>query len=155
MARGAVAPLPTAPGTYALVFTLSERRSAHVGALGSITFEPGYLVYVGSALGPGGLRARVLRHARHDKPPHWHLDYLRIHLELQEAWLTTATQRLEHAWADLLSESLDVAAARFGASDCQCASHLFHSARRPDAILIANDESVSIWQPRLATIGPT
>ncbi|MFW2405148.1 MAG: GIY-YIG nuclease family protein [Gammaproteobacteria bacterium] len=147
MAGGAIAPLPSSVGTYALVFSLAERRSACVGALGSITFEPGYLVYVGSAFGPGGLRARVLRHARLGKRKHWHIDYLRPHLELAEVWLTTSTRRQEHAWAERLNEALDVAAARFGASDCRCAAHLFHSAERPDANIIADGEPVAVWQP--------
>jgi Uri superfamily endonuclease len=147
MAGGAVAPLPSSPGTYALVFSLSAPRSVRVGALGSITFEPGYLVYVGSAFGPGGLHARVTRHARRDKPTRWHIDYLRGHLELEEVWLTTSARRWEHDWADRLSESLDIAAARFGASDCHCASHLFHSERRPAVTNVAGDEQVTVWRP--------
>lgn len=147
MAGDAVASLPSSPGTYALVFTLCERRSIRVGALGSMSFEPGYLVYAGSAFGPGGLTARVTRHARRDKPTHWHIDYLRRYLALEEVWLTTSARRREHVWADLLSESLDVAAARFGASDCRCASHLFHSAGRPDVAIVACDDTVTVWRP--------
>jgi Uri superfamily endonuclease len=93
-----------------------------------VTIEPGYLVYVGSALGPGGIRARVARHARKSKKPHWHIDYLRPYLSLAETWWKTAPDRWEHDWAALLAARLDVAHPRFGASDCRCASHLFFAA---------------------------
>ncbi len=36
----------------------------------------GRYLYVGSAHGPGGIRARARRHLRTDKPVHWHVDRL-------------------------------------------------------------------------------
>jgi len=148
MAGDAIASLPSSPGSYALVFSLAERRAVRVGALGSVVLKPGFVIYVGSAFGPGGLRARVSRHARIEKPLHWHIDYLRCHLELEEAWLTTFVERREHEWAGRLGGRLEIAAARFGASDCRCASHLFHTAARPVATIVGGDEDIIVWRPQ-------
>ena len=46
-------------GIYALVLHLEHREEITVGKLGTVTFPAGYYLYVGSALGPGGLEARL------------------------------------------------------------------------------------------------
>jgi hypothetical protein len=61
-------PLPSRPGTYALIFTTDADLEIQVGRLGQLHVRPGVYVYVGSAHGPGGLAARVLRHARTGRP---------------------------------------------------------------------------------------
>ena len=53
------------PGTYALVLSCSADFDIQIGRLGTMRLQPGYYVYLGSALGPGGLRARI---AHHQKP---------------------------------------------------------------------------------------
>jgi len=139
--------LPAASGSYALVFRNRESRRVRVGALGRVGITPGFLIYVGSAFGPGGIRARVARHARRHKKLHWHIDYLRRYLSLEEVWLTTAAERMEHAWAERLGAHLEVAHPHLGASDCRCRAHLFFSAERPVVGLIAarGDESIEVW----------
>jgi len=132
-------PLPAEPGSYALVFRNPASRRVRVGALGDVEIRPGFLIYVGSAFGPGGIRARVTRHARKTKKLRWHIDYLRRYLSLEEIWLTTAAQPMEHAWADRLGTQLEVAHPRFGASDCRCPAHLFFSSERPAAAMIDGD----------------
>ena len=52
------------PGTYALLLRLDKQERITVGKLGTFDFPVGYYLYVGSALGPGGLRARLARHRR-------------------------------------------------------------------------------------------
>ncbi|MFQ5635070.1 MAG: DUF123 domain-containing protein [Gammaproteobacteria bacterium] len=145
------APLPSEGGCYALVLRNSRPRKVSVGALGRVSIEPGYLVYVGSAFGPGGIRARVGRHLRTTKPLHWHIDYLRRYLAIKEVWLTTAPESLEHAWAQRLVRDLEPAFPRFGASDCRCGSHLFFSTGRPSAILLGEPgisaARVETWRP--------
>ena len=49
-------------GTYALVLQLERQEEIAIGKLGTFTFPAGYYLYVGSALGPGGLEARLARH---------------------------------------------------------------------------------------------
>ena len=68
--------LPAAPGSYVLLITVAAPLTIHAGRLGAIALSPGTYAYTGSALGPGGLRARVGRHLRAEKRPHWHIDAL-------------------------------------------------------------------------------
>lgn len=128
--------LPSDPGSYALVLRNRAPLEVVVGKLGPVAIERGYLLYVGSARGPGGLRARVGRHARGRQIRHWHIDYLRPYVELEEVWLTMSSTNREHTWASSLGRHLDIAHPRFGASDCRCEAHLFFSARRPSAGLV-------------------
>ena len=136
--------LPALPGSYALLFRNSETLTVRVGALGEVSIEPGFLIYVGSAFGPGGLRARVSRHARLVKKRHWHIDYLRPYLSLEEAWWTTAPDNREHAWAEILMRHMLPVHPRFGASDCTCRAHLVYSPDRPNHGTVGD---VTIWNP--------
>jgi Uri superfamily endonuclease len=121
------------PGSYALLFSCPRRASAAVGALGRVELAPGYLIYLGSALGSGGLAGRLRHHVAPLGRPRWHVDFLRPHASLVGAWWTSNTRRLEHAWAACLASAASFSPVRagFGASDCRCATHLFHRARRP------------------------
>ncbi|PSQ97991.1 MAG: DUF123 domain-containing protein [Bacteroidetes bacterium SW_9_63_38] len=114
------------PGTYALLLRASSAETVNVGGLGKMTVEPGWYVYVGSAFGPGGHRARVERHARGDGAQHWHVDYLRAMTNLDAVWYTHDDERRECAWARCLRERVGarVPLAGFGASDCDCEAHL-------------------------------
>jgi Uri superfamily endonuclease len=121
------------PGTYALV--LRSRRSAYarVGRLGRLRLRPGYYIYVGSAFGPGGVRARVSRHCRASKPKRWHIDYLREFATPLAVLCSYEPVHLEHRWADALGQMADLRSiSGFGCSDCRCAAHLFFSASLPD-----------------------
>jgi len=70
--------LPAKPGFYAFQLSLLEARNINVGGLGNWFFPPGEYIYVGSALGPGGLNGRLGRHLRREsKKTQWHIDYLR------------------------------------------------------------------------------
>lgn len=121
-------------GTYALVLRLKTPREISVGKFGSFQFPSGWYLYLGSALGPGGLRARLARHKRRtDKRYHWHIDYLRAVTGLVEVWIGVGQVRQECGWATAAAALPDAAiiAPRFGASDCRCPSHLFHYSQRP------------------------
>jgi hypothetical protein len=45
-------------GTYALVLSLDSATTLRVGRRGAYRIEPGFYVYVGTAFGPGGVKAR-------------------------------------------------------------------------------------------------
>jgi Uri superfamily endonuclease len=98
-----------------------------VGRLGTFDFEAGLYAYIGSAHGPGGLRGRVMRHLRHDKAPHWHIDRLTACVPVVEVWWRESTARLECRWAQLVGglPGAKPPAPGFGASDCACPAHLF------------------------------
>ena len=136
------------PGTYALLLRAEETQSIEVGALGTMTVRPGWYVYVGSAFGPGGLRARVQRHARGDGALHWHVDYLRAVTTLEAVWYTHDPERRECTWAAILrnEDEARVPMDGFGASDCDCPAHLVAVDPRP---------SLSTFRARLQDRCPT
>lgn len=120
-------PLRSEPGTYALLLRAPTEQIIEVGALGEMTVRPGGYVYVGSAFGPGGVRARVERHARGDGAVHWHVDYLRTATALEQVWVTYDTTRRECDWAATMRAlpGATVPKGGFGASDCDCPAHLY------------------------------
>ena len=73
----AVNRLSPGPGAYGLLIRLPCQFHGEVGALGQVTMPPGTYLYLRSAYGPGGLPARLRRHLRADKRPHWHVDHLK------------------------------------------------------------------------------
>ena len=125
--NNAMARLGSQPGTYALIMSASRERRVDIGKLGQLMVRPGFYVYVGSAFGPGGLRARVLRHCRKKKRRHWHIDYLGAVTRIEEVWYTCEEARRECRWAAVLARmrGASVPMMGFGASDCRCASHLY------------------------------
>ena len=115
-------------GTYALILRNDSKVTIQIGRWGRICVKPGYYTYIGSAFGPGGVRARVSRHLRREKRKHWHIDYLREFMEPVGIWYTHDRQRLEHIWARSLSDMGGIRPIHgFGCSDCSCDSHLFHA----------------------------
>jgi len=116
------------PGTYALVLESRTETAVQVGRCGTLLVQPGFFVYVGSALGPGGLCARLNHHLRRAVRPHWHIDYLRREAMLAAVWYRCGRLRREHVWARFLKSMTDssVPLPGFGSSDCKCASHLFY-----------------------------
>ena len=121
------------PGTYALVLRAAQQKNVQVGRLGKLAMQPGFYVYVGSALGPGGLKARVGRHLRPAIRSHWHIDYLRRETEWVAIWYAYDTVRRECAWADAFSNlrGSDIPLFGFGSSDCRCPAHLCFFDRMP------------------------
>ncbi|MBU7005001.1 MAG: DUF123 domain-containing protein [Theionarchaea archaeon] len=87
------------------------------------TFE-GIYCYVGSAFGPGGLKARVSRHLRHEKPLRWHIDYLTTSSHFVPRKVFASDKRAECDLAFLLAEIFR-GHSGFGSSDCRCPTHLF------------------------------
>lgn len=139
------------PGVYLLVMTLARERELAVGRRRKARFPHGVYLYVGSAHGPGGLRARLRRHCRPDKVLHWHVDYLRRHATLEEIWAWPTGRRAECEWAAAAMQlpGAGVPVARFGASDCRCETHLVHLADWPDRDLFAGLAGVTPADIRL------
>lgn len=125
--------LPAAGGTYVLVFRARRQLAFRAGALGRVELPRGWLAYVGSAMGPGGLAARVGRHLAASGRPRWHVDYLVRALPPAEVWASQTPASRERTWVEALAalRGLAPVAGGFGASDSPAASHLFHGRRRP------------------------
>jgi Uri superfamily endonuclease len=95
----------TGKGTYILLLFLKRDKEIVVGRQrnsSSILFRAGYYVYVGSALGPGGLRSRINRHLIKEKKSFWHIDYLRKEAVPVEVWVNVHEDKQEKIWADAL-----------------------------------------------------
>jgi Uri superfamily endonuclease len=150
--------IPALPGTYALLLHLDAPTSIHAGRLGAMALAAGHYVYTGSARGPGGLRARVGRHLRRDKTPHWHIDALTAVAPVVEVWYTLTTERLECAWASRLRAlpGVTVSAQGFGASDCACDSHLLRVDDPAAAYAVLSGWPLSRWiVPYIAGTDPS
>ncbi|WAI00115.1 GIY-YIG nuclease family protein [Methanogenium organophilum] len=120
-------------GIYCLIL-YTEGAIASVGALGEVVFPAGWYIYVGSALGPGGL-ARVARHIRlfhgdSTSPPRWHIDYLLTDNQfvLERVISAETTERLECTLAQRLGYD---GVKGFGCSDCRCTTHLLYRKENP------------------------
>lgn len=113
-------------GTYALLLHCASSSELAIGRWGCLQLVPGHYLYVGSAFGPGGVKARVSRHFRNDKKLRWHIDYLRAEAQPVGAWCSYASEHLEHEWAEALQDmNVTTCIAGFGSSDCHCEGHLF------------------------------
>lgn len=127
--------LPTSRGSYALLLHLPESTWIQVGRLGRWPFAAGYYLYLGSALGPGGLAARLRHHLSATERPFWHIDYLRCQAVVTAVWYLEDPTRREHSWAMEAARwpGATIPVPRFGASDCRCAAHLVFFRERPFA----------------------
>lgn len=125
---------PEAPlkkrGTYALFVRVVDPTTVEVGGL-RIFLSPGVYVYVGSAGGPGGLKARVMRHFRRYKRIHWHIDRLTtaegVIVERVCYVIGTYGPLMEACVSSCMERAGFSPIPRFGASDDPLSStHLFY-----------------------------
>jgi Uri superfamily endonuclease len=129
-------------GSYLLVVECEQATEIEVGALGTLAFDAGFYAYTGSAFGPGGL-SRVDRHRRiaagdHDVR-HWHIDYLLSAEATRLATVETFPDRdLECELATALAEAGSDRLDEFGASDCDCPSHLWGPTARSRLLAAAD-----------------
>lgn len=118
--------MPRGPvkGAYLLLLHIGDERSVPIGSLGTIRFDRGTYVYIGSAM--GGLEQRVARHLRHEKRIRWHIDHLTAVSDGVEALLIPSQTDVECDLASLIKSIPGATGvAGFGCSDCRCRSHLF------------------------------
>lgn len=114
-------------GCYQLLLHLEHGVELTVGRLGKVRFAAGYYVYTGSAR--RGLSHRLRRHARRDKPLHWHIDYLTavatvVGHQTFELDPARPEQECELHRALASREGVTEPVRGFGSSDCRCRSHL-------------------------------
>lgn len=120
-------------GTYVLVLEALEQTRINAGRLGELEIIPGWYAYVGSAFGPGGVAARCGHHIGISAKPHWHIDYLRAVCRLRAIWFSCHSAKVEHTWSNLVGKGRGASQPfpGFGASDCDCRSHLYRFSRAP------------------------
>lgn len=113
---------PAQPGAYLLLVVLPCPFPLLLPDRAGILLAKGRYLYCGNAHGPGGLKARLSRHMRRDKSPHWHIDRLTAAGETMGAWIIPGGD--ECSVAARLAY-LPAPVPGFGSSDCRrCVSHL-------------------------------
>jgi len=129
---GRIKDIPPLPGIYALHLRLPVPQTLAIGQLGERLFPAGEYIYIGSAQGPGGLRARLGRHLRGPARRRWHIDYLREMADPAGFWFQVMPRDDENApecaWvrAARVLPGAEVPFPGFGSSDCRsgCTAHL-------------------------------
>lgn len=116
-------------GSYLLLLRLRKARKVNVGRLGTVSFQRGHYVYVGSAM--RNLSVRIARHMGRRKKLHWHIDYLRQEADEVIPLPIRSSRREECEIAAALSSILQPGPSGFGSSDCDCPTHLFRHATNP------------------------
>jgi Uri superfamily endonuclease len=119
------------PGAYLLILDVRSDVRLPITRLKEPLLEAGFYIYAGSARGPGGIAARVGRHMRADKRPHWHIDPLALHASARHALAYPGAGECGLAQALLSTGAFVCPVSGFGASDCRrCDSHLLRLTRR-------------------------
>jgi sugar fermentation stimulation protein A len=131
----------TDSGSYLLVIRLEDPCKIAIGALGSMAFESGYFVYVGSAR--RNLHHRIARHVRTKKKLRWHIDYLLQEARVERVLVSTKKSELELGTALLESPRFEVVK-RFGSSDSPLPGHLFFCAKADSAQGVADSLPLEI-----------
>lgn len=109
---------PTDPGAYLVWVWLDtplkiERpRPAQLAS--------GFYCYAGSARGPGGLKARLLRHLRPDKKVRWHIDQLTTKANHSAAWAWPDGEECQLIQTLIHQQGFSIPQPGFGSSDCRC-----------------------------------
>lgn len=146
---------PAARGSYLLWFYLPRGGELTVGRLGTHHFRRGWYLYCGSAFGPGGLRARLKHHLGVSEKKHWHVDYLKTRAQVRSVWFCLGANQ-EHRWSRGLAGIVEARypLAGFGASDCDCCSHLIYFPGRPASarILGALGGETPVFRRNLASL---
>lgn len=127
--------LPSDAGAYALwielpgVVPLPPRFGG--------TLPGGAYVYLGSAAGPGGIRARCARHMAAEKKLRWHVDWLTTRAETVHVLPAPGGDECALARALTACGAAVAPVPRFGSSDCRgCEAHLLRPVRDDAAALL-------------------
>ena len=139
------ADLPAGPGAYVLVIALDAPLDPAIAALPEAALPAGNYAYCGSARGPGGLRARVRRHLRHDKRAHWHVDRLTLAGRILAVGVAPSASECTLLSRILETPGASVPVSGFGSTDCRrCPAHLAAVPAEFDAALVAGVSLVAV-----------
>ena len=125
MTGGEADQLGVMKGAYLLWILLPAPVTLQTKSLKADGLAPGVYLYAGNAYGPGGVAARLKRHFKQDKKPHWHVDVLTGSAERLAALPFENGQECDLVSNLLKRPRVDIALDRFGSTDCRsCRSHL-------------------------------
>lgn len=140
--------IPARPGAYFLEIALDRPLAIDTGRLRG-TLPAGIYAYAGSANGSGGLRARIARHLKAEKRPHWHIDRLTLAARVTGIAFAENAGECDLARALAALPEAAIPLAGFGSSDCRrCVAHLV----RLRGIVSTGVSSVSAVSPIRAII---
>lgn len=114
---------PAQKGSYILLIRVEKLLEGMLRGKPYV-LTPGFYAYCGSAMGPGGLKARIQRHSRMDKKVHWHVDQVTTRAPVIAAGISTSAS--ECALVDQLMRQpgTGIPVPGLGSSDCKrCSSH--------------------------------
>ena len=116
--------LGTATGAYLLLVELPKPLALRLAGKQRL-LTPGRHAYCGSAYGPGGLAARLARHLRADKRPHWHIDRLTAAGSIAAVYAQPGGRECDLVASLLRLPGTRIPLPGFGSSDCRsCPAHL-------------------------------
>lgn len=130
-------------GVYLLKIYLAEKAEITIGALGKKEFPAGFYFYAGTA--QKNLAARVKRHYSSEKKKHWHIDYLLKEAEIKDDYIFELPKNGECQLTQFLKkQGAEFILANFGASDCNCNSHLsyFPAKKIAEIVELLNDNNL-------------
>jgi Uri superfamily endonuclease len=113
-------------GSYVLVLFMQKPSWIKAGKLPKREFRPGIYLYIGRA--KKHLRGRLARHLRSEKKFFWHIDYLLREARIKEIWYQLDFFNECHIASEIIEACGEDCSPilGFGASDCQCPSHLIY-----------------------------
>lgn len=124
-----------------LILSINENLVLSIGSIGYHYFSRGFYAYVGSAKGPGGLKARIRRHLRKIKKTRWHIDYLTVNNNVSIVTViyaeTHSMEDYESLIASELYRQLKPYIKGFGSSDKDDYTHLFKCSSLRECIEIS------------------
>ncbi len=145
-------------GSYILFLSTNNQTTQIISKLGELSFLPGIYLYIGSALGLGGLVKRIERHLKKSKKIFWHID----NLTSSDFFTITAYieiynyKKLECSIANLIRENFSeeeyIEYKGFGSSDCCCESHLHQIKKRFDEIVSILKSKLSQYDFKLTQV---
>ena len=119
-------------GAYGILIRLDWRLNTTIGSLGGVTLSSGSYLYLGSAYGSGGLRARLRRHLRVKKSLHWHIDRVTAQGKITNLFVSPHGLECGLVRQVLRVPGVNFPVKGFGSSDCkQCPAHFL---RIPDPL---------------------
>jgi len=117
-------------GAYLLVLDVTTKVRFHCGSLGKITIPKGLYLYVGSALGVGGVKSRVLRYFNRPLVGKWHIDKLLNtgKVSIRAVICIFSSSRVESMiYNELMRTGFKATIKRFGSTDTKDETHLLYS----------------------------
>lgn len=125
---GELCSLGAIKGAYVLVIKLDDAVAINLPGQRCIPLVPGTYLYVGSANGPGGIKARLTRHFKPVKKLHWHVDQLTTKTGRVSAIAVPGGNECELRKVLTNLGQFQTIIPGFGSSDCgHCSSHLLAS----------------------------